>query len=182
MTKALSLKDKYIKKAIPDLVKQYGYKNVMEIPKMVKVVVSCGVAEGTVNAKATEVALSELKLITGQAPMSKFAKKAIAGFKLKKNDPIGGMVCLRGERMYQFLNKLINVCLPRLRDFRGLNPKSFAGRGNYSFGIKDQLIFPEIDYDRVDKARGMNITFVTTAKTDKEARTLLSSLGIPFIK
>ncbi|MFC1496217.1 50S ribosomal protein L5 [Candidatus Margulisiibacteriota bacterium] len=180
--KNISMKVKYTKEIVPELIKEFGYTNVMAVPKMVKVTVSCGVAEGTSNKKATEVALEEIKQITGQAAAAKYAKKAIANFKLKKNDPIGGMVTLRGERMYRFLNKLINICLPRVRDFRGLKPKSFDGRGNYSFGIKEQMIFPEIDYDRVDKTRGMNITLVTTAKTDKEARFLLSKFGIPFIK
>lgn len=182
MSKPQSLKEKYQNKVIPALKKEFGYDNVMAVPKMIKVVLSCGVSEGTVNSKATDIALEELKQLSGQAPAAKFAKKAIAGFKLKKNDPIGGMVSIRGSRMYLFLNKLINICLPRVRDFRGLNPKSFDGRGNYSFGIKEQLIFPEIDYDRVDKTRGMNITLVTSANTDKEARALLEGLGIPFIK
>lgn len=182
MTKVFSLKEKYKKEIIPALIEKFGAKNGLEIPRIVKVVVSCGVSEGTTNPKATQTALEELKLITGQAPVKKIAKKAIANFKLKKNDPIGGMVTLRGDRMYRFLNKLINICLPRVRDFKGLNPKSFDGRGNYSFGIREQLIFPEIDYDKVDKTRGMNITIVTTAKTNEEARAVLEGLGIPFVK
>jgi large subunit ribosomal protein L5 len=179
---AKSLKEKYNKEIIKALFTKFGYKNKMSVPKVVKVIVSCGVAEGTSNPKATQVALEELKIITGQSPATKYAKKAIANFKLKKNDPIGGMITLRGDNMYRFMNKLINICLPRVRDFRGLNPKSFDGRGNYSFGLKEQLIFPEIDYDRVDKVRGMNITFTTTAATDEEARFLLEGLGIPFIR
>lgn len=179
---ALILNEKYLKKVVPALMKQFGYKNIMAVPKMIKVVISCGVPEGTQNAKACDIALEELNLIAGQAPVKKLAKKAIAGFKLKKNDPIGGMVTMRGKRMDQFLNKLINICLPRVRDFRGLNPKSFDGRGNYSFGIKEQLVFPEIDYDRVEKTRGMNITLVTSANSNEEARALLEGLGIPFTK
>ncbi|NQU17342.1 MAG: 50S ribosomal protein L5 [Candidatus Saganbacteria bacterium] len=182
MKKEIALKEKYENIIVPALVKQFGYSNKMAVPKVKKVVLSCGVSEGTVNAKATQIALEELKQITGQAAAIRYAKKAIAGFKLKKNDPIGGMVTLRGEKMYLFLNKLIGICLPRVRDFRGLNPKSFDGRGSYSFGIKEQLIFPEIDYDRVDKTRGMNITIVTSANTDKEARALFEAMGIPFIK
>lgn len=182
MTKVLSLKEKYKKEIVPAMTKEFEYSNIMAVPKMVKVVLSCGVSEGTQNAKACDVALEELKVIASQAPAKKFAKKAIASFKLKKNDPIGGMVTLRGKKMYHFLNKLINICLPRVRDFKGLNPKSFDGRGNYSFGVKEQLIFPEIDYDKVDKVRGLNITLVTTAKTDKESRTLLEKFGIPFVK
>src|SRR3989339_483732 len=182
MSKVFSLKEKYKKEIIPALLEKFGAKNPLAIPRIVKVVVSCGVSEGTTNPKATETALLEIKLITGQAPVKKIAKKAIANFKLKKNDPIGGMGTLRGDRMYRVLNKLINVCLPRVRDFKGLNLKSFDGRGNYSFGIRDQLIFPEIDYDKVDKARGMNITIVTTAKTNEEAQAVLVGLGIPFIR
>ena len=179
---ALDLKEKYTKKVVPALIKKFEYKNVMAVPKMTKVVISCGVPEGVANSKACDVALDELNLISGQAPVKKLAKKAIAGFKLKKNDPIGGMVTLRGKKMYEFLSKLINICLPRVRDFRGLNPNSFDGRGNYSFGVKEQLIFPEIDYDRVDKTRGMNITLVTTADSNDEARGLLEGLGIPFVR
>lgn len=180
--KTLSLKEKYEKEVAPALISEFGYKNKMAVPKVLKVVVSCGVSLGTQDPKATDTALEELKQITGQSPLRTFAKKSIANFKLKKNDPIGGMVTLRGGRMYRFLNKLISVCLPRVRDFRGLSPSSFDGRGNYSFGIKEQLIFPEIDYDKVDKARGMNITLATSAASDSEAKALLIGLGIPFIR
>lgn len=175
-----SLKERYEKIAIPELMKEFGYKNKMEVPKLVKVVLSEGVKEGTTNPKATDAAAAEMTNIVGQRVVIKKAKKSIANFKLKTHDPIGCMVTIRGEKMYLFLNKLINLALPKVRDFRGLSPKSFDGRGNYSFGLKEQLIFPEVDYDKVDKVRGMNIVIVTTAKSDKEARALLAQLGVPF--
>lgn len=175
-----NLKEKYEKEAIKELMKEFGYKNKMEVPKLVKVVLSEGVKEGTTNPKAVDAAAAEMSDIVGQRVVIKKAKKSIANFKLKTHDPIGCMVTIRGSRMYLFLNKLINIALPKVRDFRGLSPRSFDGQGNYSFGLKEQLIFPEVDYDKVDKVRGMNIVIVTTAKTDKEAQSLLKQLGIPF--
>lgn len=176
----INLKEKYDKEIVKKMVEQFGYKNNMEVPKLVKVVISEGVKEGTTNPKAVDIAAAEIRDITGLHVVIKKAKKSIANFKLKSKDPIGCMVTLRGEKMFLFLNKLINIGLPKVRDFRGLNPKSFDGSGNYCFGLKEQMIFPEIDYDKVDKVRGMNIVIVTTAKTDAEAKALLSLLGIPF--
>jgi large subunit ribosomal protein L5 len=176
------LKEKYKKEAADKLGKKYKYKNIFQAPEIVKVVISRGVAEATQNKKAIETAAQELSEISGQKAVIVKAKKAIAAFKLKKSDPIGCFVTLRGEKMYLFLNKLINVSLPKVRDFKGLNPKSFDGRGNYSFGLREQLIFPEVDYDKVDRLRGMNITLHTTAKTDEEARELLRCFGFPFRK
>lgn len=176
----INLKEKYEKEISKALVKEFGYTSVMQIPKLVKIVLSEGVKEGVQNAKAIETAAQEMIDITGQKVVIKKAKKSIANFKLKAKDPIGCMVTLRGERMYLFLNKLVNLALPKVRDFKGLSPKSFDGRGNFSFGIREQLIFPEVDYDKVDKARGMNITIVTSAKSDAEALSLLSKFGIPF--
>lgn len=178
----LSLKEKYHKEVVKELSKKFGYKNVWQVPRLVKVVISRGVSEGASNPKAVEISQAELSEIAGQFPMITYAKKSIANFKLKAHDPIGLVVTLRGERLFLFLNKLINISLPKVRDFRGLSPKSFDGRGNYSFGIREQLIFPEVDYDKVDKVRGMNITIATTAQTDAEARELLTLLGIPFRK
>lgn len=176
----LSLDQKYKKDIVKQLMKEFGYKNVFEVPQVLKVLVSRGVSEAVTNPKAMEVSSKELALICGQRPIVRYAKKAIAAFKLKVRDPIGCFATLRGKKMYLFLNKLINISLPRVRDFRGLNPRSFDGRGNFSFGLNEQLIFPEVDYDKVDALRGMNITIVTSAKTDKEARRLLDLLGIPF--
>ena len=178
----LSLKEKYDNEVVKELSRKFGYKNVWQVPRLIKVVLSRGVSEGVSNPKAVEVAQAELRDIAGQFPMITYAKKSIANFKLKAGDPIGLMVTLRGERMYLFLSKLINISLPKVRDFKGLSPKSFDGRGNFSFGIREQLIFPEVDYDKVDKVRGLNITITTTAKTDEEARELLAKLGIPFRK
>lgn len=175
-----NLKEKYEKEIVKELIKEKGYKNKMQVPKLVKVVVSAGVKDGTTNPKAADAAAAELTDITGQKSVITRAKKSISNFKLKAKDPIGCLVTLRGNRMYLFLNKLINVSLPKVRDFRGLSSKSFDGQGNYSFGITEQLIFPEVNYDKVDKVRGMNITIVTTAKTNDEAKELLSKLGIPF--
>ena len=158
----------------------FSYRNAMEVPRLVKIVVSRGVKEAVLDAKAIKVSADELTLITGQAAATRKAKKSIANFKLKQGTPIGAMVTLRGDRMYQFLDKLINICLPKIRDFKGVEPSSFDGSGNYSMGLKEQLIFPEIDYDKVDKVRGMNITIVTTAKNDNEARELLKLSGMPF--
>jgi large subunit ribosomal protein L5 len=174
------LKEKHQKEIAAEMTKRFNYKNPMQVPKVLKVVLSRGVAEGTVNPKATEVAAAELMEIAGQKPVITRAKKSIANFKLKARDPIGARVTLRGERMRLFLNKLVNISLPKVRDFRGLPRKSFDGRGNYSFGIKEQLIFPEVDYDKVDKVRGMNITIATSAHTDEEACELLKLLNFPI--
>jgi large subunit ribosomal protein L5 len=174
------LKEKYLKKIAPEMAKKFKYENLLQVPKLVKVVVSCGVSEGGVNPKATDAAAAELSDICGQRAMITKAKKSIAAFKLKAKDPIGCMVTLRGEKMYQFFNKLVNISLPKVRDFRGFSRKSFDGRGNYSFGIKEQLIFPEVDYDKVDKVRGMNITICTTARNDEEALELLKMFNVPF--
>jgi large subunit ribosomal protein L5 len=171
---------KFSKEIAVKMMKQYKYKNPYEVPRIEKVVLSRGVAEGTSNAKAVDAAAAELAEIAGQHPVITYGKKSIANFKLKRNDPVGCRVTLRGERMYLFLNKLVNISLPKVRDFKGLNPRSFDGRGSYSFGIREQLIFPEVDYDKVDKVRGMNITIVTTGKTDAEAEKLLRLIGIPF--
>ncbi|MBO8169400.1 MAG: 50S ribosomal protein L5 [Thermoanaerobacteraceae bacterium] len=174
------LKEKYFNEVQPLLKEKFGYKNVMEIPKLEKIVINMGVGEATQNPKALDGAVEDLALITGQKPIITRAKKSIAAFKLREGMPIGCKVTLRGDRMYEFADRLINVALPRVRDFNGVPPKSFDGRGNYTLGIKEQLIFPEIDYDKVDKVRGMDVVFVTTAKTDEEARELLRALGMPF--
>jgi large subunit ribosomal protein L5 len=174
------LRDRYSKDVVPALKKEFGYKNVMAIPKIEKVVVNMGLGEATQNAKIVDTGADELGRITGQKPVITRAKKSIAQFKVRKGMPIGTMVTLRGERMWEFLDRLIAVALPRVRDFRGVSPKGFDGRGNYTLGLKDQLLFPEIDYMKVDKARGMNISVVTTAKTDEESRKLLQLLGVPF--
>jgi large subunit ribosomal protein L5 len=174
------LRERYEKEAVPGLKKEFGYDNVMAIPKITKVVVNMGLGEATQNAKIVDTGADELGRITGQKPVITRAKKSIAQFKVRKGMPIGTMVTLRGERMWEFLDRLISVALPRVRDFRGVSPKGFDGRGNYTLGLKDQLLFPEIDYMKVDKARGMNISVVTTAKTDEESRKLLQLLGVPF--
>jgi large subunit ribosomal protein L5 len=174
------LRERYEKEAVPGLKKEFGYDNVMAIPKISKVVVNMGLGEATQNAKIVDTGADELGRITGQKPVITRAKKSIAQFKVRKGMPIGTMVTLRGERMWEFLDRLIAVALPRVRDFRGVSPKGFDGRGNYTLGLKDQLLFPEIDYMKVDKARGMNISVVTTAKTDEESRKLLQLLGVPF--
>ena len=174
------LKDRYVKEVVPALTKEFGYTNVMAVPKLEKVVVNMGLGEATGNVKVIDTGVDELARITGQKPVTTRAKKSIAAFKLRQGMPIGTMVTLRGDRMYYFLDRLISVALPRVRDFRGVSPKGFDGRGNYTLGLKDQLLFPEIDYMRVDKARGMNISVVTTARTDPEARKLLQLLGMPF--
>ena len=161
---------------------KFGYKNIMEVPKLEKIVVNIGVGEAKENAKVLESATSDLELITGQKAIVTKAKKSIANFKLREGMPIGCKVTLRGERMYDFADRLINLALPRVRDFRGVNPNSFDGRGNYALGIKEQLIFPEIEYDKIDKVRGMDIIFVTTAHTDEEARELLALFGMPFTR
>jgi len=174
------LRERYEKEAVPGLTKEFGYSNVMAIPKITKVVVNMGLGEATQNAKIVDTGADELGRITGQKPVVTRAKKSIAQFKVRKGMPIGTMVTLRGERMWEFLDRLISVALPRVRDFRGVSPKGFDGRGNYTLGLKDQLLFPEIDYMKVDKARGMNISVVTTATTDEESRKLLQLLGVPF--
>jgi large subunit ribosomal protein L5 len=174
------LRERYEKEAVPGLRKEFGYDNVMAIPKITKIVVNMGLGEATQNAKIVDTGADELGRITGQKPVITRAKKSIAQFKVRKGMPIGTMVTLRGERMWEFLDRLIAVALPRVRDFRGVSPKGFDGRGNYTLGLKDQLLFPEIDYMKVDKARGMNISVVTTAKTDEESRKLLQLLGVPF--
>jgi large subunit ribosomal protein L5 len=174
------LKDRYDKEVAPALQKEFGYKNVMAIPKVKKVVVNMGLGEATQNAKIVDTGVDELARVTGQKPVVTRAKKSIAQFKVRKGMPIGTMVTLRGPRMWDFLDRLMAVALPRVRDFRGVSPRGFDGRGNYTLGLKDQLLFPEIDYMKVDKARGMNISVVTTAKTDEESRKLLQLLGMPF--
>ena len=174
------LKEKYTNEVIPSLKEKHNYKSVMEIPKLEKIVINIGVGDATLNEKYLEAAVRELELITGSKPVVTKAKKSIAGFKLREGQSIGTKVTLRGENMYIFLEKLIAVALPRVRDFRGVSPKAFDGKGNYTLGIKDQLIFPEIEYDKVQKVRGMDIVIVTTAKTDEEAYTLLDLLGMPF--
>ena len=174
------LLERYRKEIAPALQKEFGYSNRMAIPRLRKVVVNIGVGEATQNIKVLDAASQELAIISGQKPLVHRARKSIAAFKLRKGMPIGCSVTLRGQRMYEFLDRLLNITLPRVRDFRGLSTKSFDGRGNYTMGIRDQLIFPEIDYSKVDKTRGMNITLVTDAKTDEEARSLLRHLGVPF--
>ncbi len=174
------LKDRYEKEVAPALKKEFGYTNVMAIPKIEKIVVNMGLGEATQNAKIVDTGADELARITGQKPVTRRSKKSIAQFKVRQGMPIGAMVTLRGERMWEFLDRLISVALPRVRDFRGVSPRGFDGRGNYTLGLKDQLLFPEIDYMKVDKARGMNISVVTTAKSDQESRKLLQLLGVPF--
>lgn len=174
------LKDKYQEEMVPALMQKFGYKNVMEVPRIEKVVVNVGLGEAIANSKALDAAVGDLEAVTGQKPIVTRAKKSIAGFKLREGMPIGCKVTLRGERMFFFLDKLINIALPRIRDFRGISPKGFDGRGNYTVGLKEQLIFPEIDYDKIDKIRGMEITIVTSAKNDEEARELLRLMGTPF--
>lgn len=176
------LKEKYQSEITPALMKKFSYKSVMQAPKIEKIVINMGVGDAVSNSKALDVAVEELTQITGQKPVVTKAKKSIAGFRLREGMPIGAKVTLRGERMYQFLDKLISVSLPRVRDFRGVSKKSFDGRGNYTLGVKEQLIFPEIDYDKVNKVRGMDIVIVTTANTDEEARELLTQFGMPFQK
>ena len=176
------LKEFYQKEVMPALKEQFGYKNVNMIPKLNKIVINIGVGEAVQNTKALENAVSELALISGQKPVITKAKKSIATFKLRAGMPIGCMVTLRGERMYEFLDRFVNVSLPRVRDFKGISANGFDGRGNYTVGVKEQLMFPEIDYDKVEKSRGMNITFITTAKTDEEGRELLAKFRMPFAK
>jgi len=174
------LRDKYQREVIPALRKEFGYKNVMAVPRIEKVVVNMGLGEATANAKIIDTGADELARITGQKPVTRRAKKSIAAFKVRKGMPIGAMVTLRGERMWEFLDRLVSIALPRVRDFKGVSPRGFDGRGNYTLGLRDQLLFPEVDYMKVDKARGMNVSVVTTAKTDQEARKLLQFIGMPF--
>ena len=176
------LKEKYLKEVVPSLQEKYNYKSVMEVPKLEKIVINMGVGDATGNSKLLEAAVNDLTKIAGQKPVVTKAKKSIAGFKVREGQAIGCKVTLRGENMYNFLDKLISISLPRVRDFRGVSPKAFDGRGNYTLGIKEQLIFSEIEYDNVVKVRGMDIVLVTTAKTDAEALDLLDELGIPFRK
>jgi large subunit ribosomal protein L5 len=174
------IKERYQKEAVPALRKEFGYPNIMAVPKIEKVVVNMGLGEATQNVKIIDTAQDELARVTGQRPVTTRAKKSIAAFKVRKGMPIGSMVTLRGERMWEFLDRLMNIALPRVRDFKGVSPRGFDGRGNYTLGLRDQLLFPEIDYLKVDKARGMNVSVVTTAKTDQEARRLLQLIGMPF--
>ena len=176
------MKDYYKAEVAPALMKKFSYKSVMQIPKLDKIVINVGAGEAKDNAKAIDAIMNDLSAITGQKPQVCKAKKSVANFKLREGMNIGVKVTLRGERMYEFLDRLFNVAPPRVRDFRGINPNSFDGRGNYNMGIREQLIFPEIDYDKIDKVRGMDICFVTTAKTDEESRELLSLMGAPFAK
>ena len=176
------LKDQYNNEIVDALIKKFGYKNRMQVPKLDKIVVNMGVGEAKENAKVLEAAVKDLETITGQKAILTKAKNSIANFKIREGMPIGCKVTLRGERMYEFLDRLVNLALPRVRDFRGVNPNAFDGRGNYALGIKEQIIFPEIEYDKIDKVRGMDIIFVTTAKTDEEAKELLTQFNMPFAK
>lgn len=174
------LEDKYNSEVVPALMEKFGYKNIMEVPKLEKIVINMGVGEAKDNQKVLESAVADMTIISGQKPIVTRAKKSVANFKIRENMPIGCKVTLRKNKMYEFADKLMNIALPRVRDFRGVSEKSFDGRGNYSLGVKEQLIFPEIEYDKIDKIRGMDIIFVTTAKTDEEARELFRFLGMPF--
>ncbi len=176
------LKDLYNTEIREQMIKKFGYSNIMEVPKLDKIVVNMGVGEARENEKLLEAAAKDMEIITGQKPILTKAKKSIANFKIREGMPIGCKVTLRGDRMYEFLDRLVNLALPRVRDFRGVNPNSFDGRGNYALGIKEQLIFPEIEYDKIDKVRGMDIVFTTTAKTDEEARELLRLFNMPFAR
>lgn len=179
---ASRLQEKYMKEVAPALMEKFGYKNVMEIPKLEKIVINMGIGDARENPKGLEKAVEEMEIISGQKPVITRARKSVANFKLREGMPIGAKVTLRSDKMYYFMDKLVSVSLPRVRDFRGVNANAFDGRGNYALGVKEQLIFPEIEYDKVDKVRGMDIIFVTTAKTDEEARELLKLLGMPFSK
>ena len=177
---ATRLKNVYAETIVPKLREQFQYTNIHQVPKLVKVTVNRGLGEAAQNAKSLDASLSEIALITGQKPVVTRAKKAIAGFKIRQGMPVGLVVTLRGDRMYSFVDRLISLALPRIRDFRGVSPKSFDGRGNYTLGVREQLIFPEVEYDRIDQIRGMDISIITTAKTDEEGRALLKELGMPF--
>ena len=176
------LKDQYQNEIVDAMIKKFGYKNIMEVPKLDKVVINMGVGEAKDNAKLLESAIADMEKIAGQKAVVTRAKNSVANFKIREGMPIGCKVTLRGEKMYEFVDRLINLSLPRVRDFRGVNPNAFDGRGNYALGIKEQLIFPEIEYDKIDKVRGMDVIFVTTAKTDEEARELLTQFNMPFAK
>ncbi len=173
-------KEKYRAEVVPKLMEQFGYSNVNQVPRLEKIVVNMGVGEAAQDSKALDSAMADLAIITGQKAMVARARKSIAGFKIREGMPIGAKVTLRGDRMWEFFDRLVTTAIPRVRDFRGLNPKSFDGRGNYSMGVTEQLVFPEIDYDKIDRVRGMDITFVSTAKTDEEARALLDGFAFPF--
>ncbi|MBW1756812.1 MAG: 50S ribosomal protein L5 [Deltaproteobacteria bacterium] len=174
------LRNKYKDEIVPQLMKDFGFKNIMQVPKLERIVVNMGLGEAVQNAKLIESAAEELKAITGRKPIITRAKKSIASFKLREGMPIGVMVTLRGEQMYDFLDRLVSIALPRTRDFKGISPKAFDGRGNYTLGIREQIVFPEINYDKIDRIKGMNVTLVTTAETDEQGRALLKSLGMPF--
>ena len=176
------LRQKYEDTIVPALVKEFRYTNAMQVPRLEKIVINIGLGEAIANARAIDAALGDLKIITGQAPVVIKARKSVAAFKLREGMPIGVKVTLRGRRMWEFLDKLVSVALPRIRDFRGIDPKAFDGHGNYTLGLKEQLVFPEIDFDKIDKLRGMEVCIVTDAKTDNEGRSLLTSLGMPFSK
>ena len=179
---ASRLQEKYTKQVAPAMMEKFGYKNIMEIPKLDKIVINMGVGNAKENPKGLEKAIEEMEIISGQKPVTTRARKSVANFKLREGMPIGAKVTLRADKMYYFLDKLVSVSLPRVRDFRGVNPNAFDGRGNYALGLKEQIIFPEIEYDKIDQVRGMDVIFVTTAKTDEEARELLKLLGMPFSK
>jgi large subunit ribosomal protein L5 len=176
------LRDKYREDIMPTMMSEFGYSNVMQVPKLEKIVLNIGLGEAVQNAKAIDAAVGDLTQLSGQKPVVTRAKKSIAAFKLRAGMPIGAMVTLRGERMYEFLDRLVAIALPRIRDFRGVSPNSFDGRGNYTLGVREQIIFPEIDYDKIDRTRGLEMSFVTTARTDEEGRRLLALLGMPFSK
>jgi large subunit ribosomal protein L5 len=174
------LKETYLEKIVPKLMEEFQYSNIHQVPKLTKITVNRGLGEAAQNAKSLEASLSEIAMLTGQRPVVTRAKKAIAGFKIRQGMPVGIMVTLRSDRMYSFLERLINLVLPRIRDFRGISPKSFDGRGNYTLGLRDQLIFPEVEYDSIEQVRGMDISIITTASTDEEGRALLREMGMPF--
>jgi large subunit ribosomal protein L5 len=174
------LLDRYRQEVVPAMMEEHSYKNVMQVPKLTKIVINIGLGEAIQNAKAIDAAVGDLQAITGQKPVVTKAKKSIAAFKLREGMPIGAMVTLRGQRQYEFLDRLVSVALPRIRDFRGVSPNSFDGRGNYTLGLREQLAFPEVDYDRIDKVRGLEVSIVTTAQNDEEGRSLLAKLGVPF--
>ena len=176
------LKEQYMNEIVDAMIKKFGYKNRMQVPKLDKIVINMGIGEAKENAKILEAAMSDMELISGQKPIKTMSKRSIANFKIREGMPIGCKVTLRGEKMYEFLDRLVNLALPRVRDFRGVNPNAFDGRGNYALGIKEQLIFPEVEFDKIDKVRGMDVIFVTTAKTDEEARELLAQFNMPFQK
>lgn len=176
------LRDQYMNEIVDAMIKKFGYKNRMQVPKLDKIVINMGIGEAKENAKILEAAMSDMELISGQKPIKTISKKSVANFKIREGMPIGCKVTLRGEKMYEFLDRLVNLALPRVRDFRGVNPNSFDGRGNYALGIKEQLIFPEVEFDKIDKIRGMDVIIVTTAKSDEEARELLAQFNMPFQK